>query len=151
MFRTPLCSSSGESIVLIQYLVYVSLCGWPSGMRTCIPDGHPHRVTYTRCRIDTINSPDDEHMSAGNMWRFGINMYKKKCASSWLFTRSLCPCCSKRPVPAAQFLGLSRRVRFLYPEPWVLYGLTEHISACGDIKTNSSGAIKLYPREGVSI
>jgi hypothetical protein len=30
----------------------------------CIPDGDLHRVTYTRCRIDTINSPDDEHMSA---------------------------------------------------------------------------------------
>jgi len=28
-------------------------------------------VTYTRCRIDTINSPDDGHMAA----------------SSWLFTK----------------------------------------------------------------
>ena len=27
----------------------------------CIPDGHLHRVTYTRCRIDTADSPDDEH------------------------------------------------------------------------------------------
>jgi len=26
-----------------------------------------HTVTYTRCHIDTINSPDDEHMSAWNM------------------------------------------------------------------------------------
>jgi len=24
-------------------------------------------VTYTRCRIDTINSPDDGHMAAWNM------------------------------------------------------------------------------------
>jgi len=24
------------------------------GTQTCIPDGHLHRVTYTRCRIDTI-------------------------------------------------------------------------------------------------
>jgi len=24
-------------------------------------------VTYTRRRIDTVNSPDDEHMSARNM------------------------------------------------------------------------------------
>jgi len=24
-------------------------------------------VTYTRCRIDTINSPDDGHMAARNM------------------------------------------------------------------------------------
>jgi len=28
---------------------------------------HVHRVTYTRCRIDTVDSPDDEHMSARNM------------------------------------------------------------------------------------
>ena len=34
---------------------------------TCIPDGHLHKVTYTRCRIDTINSPDDAHMAARNM------------------------------------------------------------------------------------
>jgi hypothetical protein len=26
-----------------------------------------YRETYTRCRIDTINSPDDEHMAARNM------------------------------------------------------------------------------------
>ena len=36
------------------------------GTQTCIPDGQLHTVTYTRC-IDTINSPDDEQMSARNM------------------------------------------------------------------------------------
>jgi len=25
------------------------------------------RVTYTRCHIDTIDSPDDEHMGVRNM------------------------------------------------------------------------------------
>ena len=44
----------------------------------CIPDGHLHTVTYTRCRIDTINSPDDDHMSARNMYRFGINVHEKR-------------------------------------------------------------------------
>jgi hypothetical protein len=33
----------------------------------CRPDGHLLRVTYTRYRIVTINSPDDERMSARNM------------------------------------------------------------------------------------
>jgi hypothetical protein len=33
MFRANLCSSSGESIVSIQHLVYVTLCMWPSGMQ----------------------------------------------------------------------------------------------------------------------
>ena len=41
---------------------------------TCIPDGHLHRVTYTKCRIDTINSPDDRHMAARNMSRIEINL-----------------------------------------------------------------------------
>ena len=33
----------------------------------CTPNDHLHRVTYTRCGIDTINSPDDGHMAARNM------------------------------------------------------------------------------------
>ena len=33
---------------------------------TCLPDGHQHRVTYTRCRINTIGSPDDENKGARN-------------------------------------------------------------------------------------
>jgi hypothetical protein len=40
---------------------------------TCILDGHLHRVTYTRYRIDTIDSPDDEHEVARNMYRIEIN------------------------------------------------------------------------------
>ena len=70
MFRAAMCPSSGELIVSMRHLVYVTLCRWPSGMQfgtTCIPDGQLHRVTYTRCRIDTINSPDDGHMAARNM------------------------------------------------------------------------------------
>jgi len=38
-----------------------------SSIQACIPDGHLHTVTYTRCRIDTINSPDDGHMAVRNM------------------------------------------------------------------------------------
>ena len=58
----------------------ICLCRWPSGMQT-IPDGHLHRVTYqmyTRYRIDTTESPDDEHLDARNMWRIEINIYKKE-------------------------------------------------------------------------
>ena len=54
----------------MRHKVYVALCRWLSGMQvgtTRIPDGHLHRATYTLCRIDTINSPDDGHMAARNM------------------------------------------------------------------------------------
>jgi hypothetical protein len=47
-------------------------------IQTCIPDGHLHRVTYTRCSIDTIDSPDDEHRGARNMYRIEINIYEKE-------------------------------------------------------------------------
>jgi len=40
--------------------------GW-SSIQTCTPKGHLYRVTYTRCRIDTNDSPDDEHSGAQNM------------------------------------------------------------------------------------
>ena len=51
------------------------------------------RVTYTRCRIDTINSPDDGHIAVRNMYRIEINIQKKKnCASSWLFTKIIPRC-----------------------------------------------------------
>jgi len=35
-------------------------------------------VTYIGCRINTIDSPDDEHRGARNMWRIGINIYEKR-------------------------------------------------------------------------
>ena len=74
LFIATPCSSSGESVVSIRHLVYVTLLGdrlvCRSGRKsfpTCIPDGHLNSVTYTRCRIDTTDSPDDEHGVAINM------------------------------------------------------------------------------------
>jgi hypothetical protein len=42
-------------------------------------------MTYTRCCIDTIDSPDDEHKVARNMKGIEITIYKRDCASRWLF------------------------------------------------------------------
>ena len=46
--------------------------------QVCTPNGHLYRVTYTRCRINTINSPDDGHMAARNMYRIETNIYEKE-------------------------------------------------------------------------
>ena len=46
-------------------------------MTLCIPDGHLHRMTYTRCRIDTTNFPDDGHIAVRNMSRIEINIHEK--------------------------------------------------------------------------
>ena len=72
MFRATPCSSSGESIVWIQRLVYVTLCRWPYCFPTCTRYSHRHRVTYTRGCIDTIDSPDDEHEVARNVQRIEL-------------------------------------------------------------------------------
>ena len=81
-FQTAVCPSSGELIVSMQNLVYVTLCRWPSGMQvgilTCIPDGHLHRVPYTRCRIDTISSPDDGHTAVQKHVENSNNHIRKK-------------------------------------------------------------------------
>jgi len=41
MFRATQCSSSGESIVSLHHLVYITPCRWPSGMQVC--DLHTRR------------------------------------------------------------------------------------------------------------
>jgi len=64
MFQATMCPSSGGLTVSMRYPVYVTLCRRPSGMHT---RRSLHKVTYTRCRIDTINSPDDGHIAVRNM------------------------------------------------------------------------------------
>jgi hypothetical protein len=77
---SPMCSSSVESIVSIRHLVYVTLYVDAVVMlaryifQADITTASTHRMTYTRCRIDTIDSPDDEHMSARDMYIIEINI-----------------------------------------------------------------------------
>ena len=35
-------------------------------------------MTFTRCRIDTINSLDDGHIAVRNMYRIKTNMHEKE-------------------------------------------------------------------------
>jgi len=81
-FWTAMCPS-GElyrcgiwymSLYVDDRLVCRSIC-------FCIPDGHLHTVTCTRCRIDTFNSPDG-HITVGNMWRIEINIHEKELCVS---------------------------------------------------------------------
>jgi len=51
------------SVTIIRVVCYL-LC---SLIQTCTPNSYLYRVTYTGCRIDTINSPDEGHMAARNM------------------------------------------------------------------------------------
>ena len=76
-FRATRCSPSGESIVLVLYIIWhVSLCvgdclvcrSW-----TGIPGSHLHSVIHTGWCIKTIRSPDDEHRVTRNMQRREIH------------------------------------------------------------------------------
>jgi len=71
MFRAAMCPSSGEWIVSIRHLVYVTLYRWPFGVQvwmrrsliqTCTPDGHLYKVTFVVCpeskENDFLNSAE---------------------------------------------------------------------------------------------
>jgi len=44
MFRTATCPSSGELIVSIRHLVYVTLCRWPANQKVIYTEWHIRAV-----------------------------------------------------------------------------------------------------------
>jgi len=50
----------------------------------CIPDSHPHRITSTKRRKNTVVSPDDRHIAARNLYRL-INIPRINCAARWFY------------------------------------------------------------------
>jgi len=71
-----LCAHHQEKQLCLCDTWYLLFCmdDWYAG---CIPDNHPHRVTNTKCRIDTVISLNDGHIVARNMWRKEINILRK--------------------------------------------------------------------------
>jgi len=59
-------------------------------IQTCTLNGHLYRVTCTRCRIDTINSPNDGHMTARNMHRIEINIHEKELCVKVVIYKDRC-------------------------------------------------------------
>jgi len=47
------------------------------GMISTLHTSHPHRKTCTKCRINTVVSPDDGHIVAQNVYRKEINILRK--------------------------------------------------------------------------
>jgi hypothetical protein len=96
MLLAPLCSSSGESIVFVRYLVYVTLFRWPSGVQVWmepVPSKPAHQTVI--CIVDIYQmlywynwfswwwaQGCSKHVEIWNK-----HIWKKNCASSWLFTR----------------------------------------------------------------
>jgi hypothetical protein len=96
MFRATSCSSSGESIISIQHLVYVTLCTWSSSMQVSkeIPDLYTRR---SPTQSDTYQILYWYNLFSW-WWARGClkhtenwNKYiekKKNCAPSWFFYKS---------------------------------------------------------------
>jgi len=57
---------------------------------TCTRNGHRHRVTYTRCCIGTIDSPDDAQDVARNMQKIEINTQKRTVRQFGHLPRIVC-------------------------------------------------------------
>jgi hypothetical protein len=103
MFRATSCSSSGESIVSIQPLVYVTLCRWPFRVQsernipTCTRNGR--KVPF---RLHKKRSPTQSDIYQRLYWYNWFSWWwargcskhvenwnkyiEKNCASSWSFT-----------------------------------------------------------------
>jgi len=56
---------------------YVPMRGLQGAITPCIPDSHPYRITSTKCRKNTVFSPDDRRIVARNMQRKEINLLRK--------------------------------------------------------------------------
>jgi len=65
--------------VFVRHLVLVILYGRLSGMQgtTRIPVSHPYRITSTKCRMNTVVSPDDGHIVSRNIQRKERNILRK--------------------------------------------------------------------------
>ena len=82
MFRATMRPSSGETTVFIRLLVLffcVDDCLVCRSICSCIPDSNQHRITSTKCRINTVVSPDDGPIVARIMQRL-INILRINCS-----------------------------------------------------------------------
>jgi hypothetical protein len=60
------------------------LCRWLVCRVPWVPDSHLHRLINTKCRIDTVISPDDGHVVVRRVEK--INKHtKKNCAQIWFY------------------------------------------------------------------
>jgi hypothetical protein len=81
-------------------------------IQTRTPSGYFYTVTYIRCRIGTIDSPDDRHMAARNVYRIEINIHEKElCVTLVIYKDKIlykrCIYLWKSGIHAVQWLRLS--------------------------------------------
>jgi len=106
MFRATTCQSSRETTAFMRNLV-------PD-----IPDSHPHKITRTKCRINTVVCPDDGHIFAPNTYRKEINILRKivhQVGFIYKSLRNFDSICYQRPVPPSldRMVGNCKRSAYI--------------------------------------
>ena len=97
---------------------YFLFCVDDSLVWLCIPDSHPHRITSTKCRKNTVISPDDGYIVAK---RVEINKYTKNklCIKLVLFTSLLGVLCKN---------AFSQWETYLYVSNWRVFPYRRKLS-----------------------
>jgi hypothetical protein len=122
MFRATSCSSSGESIVSIQHVVYVTLCRWPFSVQV----GKELSVPHTKRSPTQIDIYQMMYWYNWYSWRWAQGCWKhvgnwnkyteKNCASSWSFTKNHnkihCQQSIKNSLPSCKISLIG-----IYPKP----------------------------------
>ena len=72
----------------------------------CIPDIHSQRVTSTKCRINTVVSPDDGHSRLKLVQKRNKHT-KNNCAQSWLYLQDYARMHGQQNIKKKTFLHLS--------------------------------------------
>jgi len=88
---------------------------------SCIPDSHPHRMTSTKCRINTVVSPDDGHIVAWNIQRL-TNILRINCAPSWLYLQDFVR--NIHDIPKESNTIYSERIMLFYD----VYSLSTYVA-----------------------
>jgi hypothetical protein len=65
--KTNLVHSFILAVFINLYMFRSTMCCLVRRVPPCIPDSNPHRITSTKCRINTVVSPDDMPIVARNM------------------------------------------------------------------------------------
>ena len=83
--------------------------GYAGFIPSCTPDSHPHRITSTKCRINTVVSPDDGHIVARNMSKLiNINILKKSWTLIWFYLQDYTEIHGKQNIKSTHL--------YLFPE-----------------------------------
>ena len=100
--------------------IYATFCTcysvWMTGIEDsrppCVSESHRYRITSTKCRINTVVSPDDGHIVTRNMSRKEINILRK-IVHQFRFIYKIIQGCSSTKHKILQYSQLVHTLKLL--------------------------------------